>query len=97
LGLPVTFVKQSFGPQAFARLVSSEELSQCLRQIDGRQMAVIIDPCHSASVMDQPGYKPVPMGDTVRVKLAGDKGMMILAATWASDVVLAVQKIEQGC
>jgi len=79
-----------------AGFVSSEELSQWLREVDAGQMAMIIDACHSASAVDQPGFKPGPMGDRGLGQLAYDKGMMILAATQASDVALEVQKIQQG-
>ncbi len=87
---------QRFGPGALSRFVSSEELSQWLREVDAGQMAMIIDACHSASAVDQPGFKPGPMGDRGLGQLAYDKGMMILAATQASDVALEVQKIKQG-
>ena len=87
---------QRFGPGALSRFVSSEELSQWLREVDAGQMAMIIDACHSASAVDQPGFKPGPMGDRGLGQLAYDKGMMILAATQASDVALEVQKVKQG-
>ncbi len=85
-----------FGPRVLAGFVSSEELSQWLREVDAGQLAMIIDACHSASAVDQPGFKPGPMGDRGLGQLAYDKGMMILAATQASDVALEVQKIQQG-
>jgi hypothetical protein len=78
------------------RLISSEDLSQWLREVDAGQMAMIIDACHSAASVEAPGFKPGPMGDRGLGQLAYDKGMRILAATQASDVALEVEKIEQG-
>ena len=45
-------------PQALAKFISSEELSEWLRPIDAGEMALIIDACHSAASVDQPGFKP---------------------------------------
>ena len=78
------------------KFISSDDLSQWLREVDAGQMAMIIDACHSAASVDAPGFKPGPMGDRGLGQLAYDKGMMILAATQASDVALEVQKIQQG-
>ena len=78
------------------KFISSEDLSQWLREVDAGQMAMIIDACHSAASVETPGFKPGPMGDRGLGQLAYDKGMMILAATQASDVALEVQKIQQG-
>ena len=85
-----------FGPAVLSKFISSEELSHWLREVDAGQMAMIIDACHSAASVDAPGFKPGPMGDRGLGQLAYDKGMMILAATQASDVALEVQKIQQG-
>lgn len=85
-----------FGPRQLSRFISSEELSQWIREVDAGQMAMIIDACHSAGAVDMPGFKPGPMGDRGLGQLAYDKGMMILAATQASDVALESKKIQQG-
>ena len=85
-----------FGPAVLSKFISSEELSQWLREVDAGQMAMIIDACHSAASVDAPGFKPGPMGDRGLGQLAYDKGMMILAATQASNVALEVQKVQQG-
>jgi hypothetical protein len=85
-----------FGPDVLTRLISSQELSDWLRDVDAGQMAMIIDACHSAASVDSPGFKPGPMGDRGLGQLAYDKGMMILAAAQASDVALEINKIQQG-
>jgi WD40 repeat protein len=89
-------VEAEITPAVLAKFISSEDLSQWLRDVDAGQMAMIIDACHSAAVVDTPGFKPGPMGDRGLGQLAYDKGMMILAATQVSDVALEVRKIQQG-
>jgi uncharacterized caspase-like protein len=86
----------SVGPADLAKFVSSEELSEWLRPIDAGQMAMIIDACHSAASVDQPGFKPGPMGDRGFGQLAYDKAMRILAASQADDVALESEKLKQG-
>jgi hypothetical protein len=66
-----------------SRFISSDELSQWLKHVDAGELAMIIDACHSAASVDQPGFKPGPMGDRGLGQLAYDKGMRILAATQA--------------
>jgi uncharacterized caspase-like protein len=66
-----------------SRFISSDELSQWLKDVDAGEVAMIIDACHSAASVDQPGFKPGPMGDRGLGQLAYDKGMRILAATQA--------------
>jgi uncharacterized caspase-like protein len=76
--------------------ISSEELSEWLRNVDAGQMAMIIDACHSAASVDVPGFKPGPMGDRGLGQLAYDKGMRILAASQADDVALEIESLHQG-
>lgn len=83
-------------PNVLSRFISSEELSSWLRPIDAGQMAMIIDACHSAASVDQPGFKPGPMGDRGLGQLAYDKAMRILAASQADDVALESEKLNQG-
>ncbi|MGF9764650.1 caspase family protein [Microvirga sp. 0TCS3.31] len=82
--------------QVAPKLVSSEELSEALRQVDAGELVLIIDACHSAASVETPGFKPGPMGDRGFGQLAYDKGMRILAATQASDVALESEKVGQG-
>jgi uncharacterized caspase-like protein len=64
--------------------------------VDAGELAMIIDACHSAASVDQPGFKPGPMGDRGLGQLAYDKGMRILAATQADNVALESEKLGQG-
>ena len=81
---------------ALPKLISSEELTAWLRDVDAGEAVMIIDACHSASSVDTPGFKPGPMGDRGLGQLAYDKGMRILAATQANDVALESGQIGQG-
>ena len=83
-------------PQALAKFISSEELSEWLRPIDAGEMALIIDACHSAAKRNQPGFKPGPMGDRGLGQLAYDKAMRILAASQAEDVALESAQLKHG-
>lgn len=75
--------------------ISSEELSEWLRNVDAGQMAMIIDACHSAASVPA-GFKPGPMGDRGLGQLAYDKGMRILAASQADDIALEIESLHQG-
>jgi WD40 repeat protein len=83
-------------PAELKTFISSEELSEWLREVDAGQMAMIIDACHSAASVDTPGFKPGPMGDRGLGQLAYDKGMRILAASQADDVALEIHDLHQG-
>jgi len=78
------------------QLISSEELSWWLRDIDAGEMSMIIDACHSAGSVDAPGFKPGPLGDRGLGQLAYDKGMRILAATQRDDVALELDVDNDG-
>jgi uncharacterized caspase-like protein len=78
-----------------SKFVSSEELSQWLKDVDAGELAMIIDACHSAASVPA-GFKPGPMGDRGLGQLAYDKGMRILAATQADNVALESEKLGQG-
>lgn len=83
-------------PTSVPSFISSEELSEWLRNVDAGQMAMIIDACHSAASVDVPGFKPGPMGDRGLGQLAYDKGMRILAASQADDIALEIESLHQG-
>ncbi|MBB4576841.1 caspase family protein [Rhizobium lentis] len=83
------------GPGSVDKLISSEELTAWLREVDAGEMVMIIDACHSAGSVPA-GFKPGPMGDRGLGQLAYDKGMRILAATQAADVALESGKYGQG-
>lgn len=77
------------------RSVSSNELSQWLRDVDAGDIAMIVDACHSAaSVGDE--FKPGPMGSRNLGQLAFDKGVRLLAASQADEVALESDLIRQG-
>ncbi|HEX5708176.1 MAG TPA: hypothetical protein VFX96_12815, partial [Pyrinomonadaceae bacterium] len=82
--------------EVLSRLVSSDELSLWLRDVDAGQMLLIIDACHSAASVEGEGFKPGPMGSRGLGQLAYDKGMRILAASQADDVALESDRLEQG-
>jgi uncharacterized caspase-like protein len=77
------------------KFVSSDELSQWLRDVDAGEMVMLIDACHSAASVPE-GFKPGPMGDRGLGQLAYDKGMQILAATQADNVALESERLGQG-
>jgi hypothetical protein len=78
------------------RWISSDELSGWLRDVDAGDLVMIVDTCHSASMVEEPGFKPGPMGSRGLGQLAYDKGMRILAASQADDVALESEKLKQG-
>jgi WD40 repeat protein len=75
-------------PDLLDACVSSGELSAWLRDVDAGQFALIVDCCHAASTVEQPGFKPGPMGSRGLGQLAYDKAMRVLAASQADDVAL---------
>jgi len=77
----------SRGAELRRHLISSEEMSLWLRDVDAADIVMILDACHSAAA---PGadFKPGPMGSRGLGQLAYDKGMRILAATQADNVAL---------
>src|SRR5262249_35795358 len=64
--------------------VSSEELSEWLRDVDAGEMAMIVDACYSEAAIKTAGFKPGPMGSRGLGQLAFDKRMKILAASEAT-------------
>jgi uncharacterized caspase-like protein len=82
--------------EVLGRFISSDELSQWLRDIDAGEMVMIVDTCHSAATVEADGFKPGPMGSRGLGQLAYDKGMKILAASQADDVALEVEGLKQG-
>jgi WD40 repeat protein len=76
--------------------ISSDELSAWVRDVDAGDLVMIVDTCHSAATVEEPGFKPGPMGSRGLGQLAYDKGMRILAASQADDVALESEKLKQG-
>lgn len=79
-----------------AKTISSDELSLWLRDVDGGEIALIIDACHSASAVESADFKPAPMNSRGLGQLSYDKGMRILTATQADNVALETNKTRQG-
>ncbi|WP_353218053.1 caspase family protein [Sandarakinorhabdus sp.] len=76
--------------------ISATDLTMWLRAIAAKEIAFIIDACHSGAAVSTPDFKPGPMGDTGLGQLAYDKGLLILAATQADDVALESNNLRQG-
>jgi WD40 repeat protein/uncharacterized caspase-like protein len=83
-------------PSSLSQFISSDELSQWFQEIDAGELALIVDTCHSAAAVDEPGFKPGPMGSRGMGQLAYDKGMRILAASQADDVALELNQLQHG-
>lgn len=84
------------GAEQLRQWVSSDELSLWLRGVDAGDLVMVIDTCHSAGAVEEPGFKPGPMGSRGLGQLAYDKGVKVLAASQADDVALEVRSLEHG-
>ncbi|MCP4696239.1 MAG: PQQ-binding-like beta-propeller repeat protein [Gammaproteobacteria bacterium] len=76
--------------------LSSDRLSQWLRDVDAGEMVMIIDACNSAAGVEGSGFKPGPMGSRGLGQLAYDKGMRILTASQAEGLALESDLIRHG-
>lgn len=84
-------------PERLARCISSDDLSQWLREVDAGEMAFIVDACHSAQAVEGDGtFKPGPMGSRGLGQLAYDKRIRLLAATQAANIAMESQKLGPG-
>lgn len=81
---------------ALDRFISTDELDRWMRSIDAGAFTVILDACHSAGSLQQPGFKPAPLGDRGLGQLAYDKGMQVLAASQSGDVAIESSKLRHG-
>jgi hypothetical protein len=91
-----TSLGDEIAPESLAEFISSDDLSEWVRDIDAGELVLIVDTCHSAGAVAEPGFKPGPMGSRGMGQLAYDKGMRVLAASQANDVALEVDGLEQG-
>ncbi len=78
------------------RLISSEELSLWLKDVDAGEMVMIVDACHAAAAVEGSEFKPGPMGSRGLGQLSYDKGMRILTATQAANVAIEAGLIGHG-
>ncbi|GAM11186.1 putative WD repeat-containing protein alr3466 [Geobacter sp. OR-1] len=76
--------------------ISSNLLSNWLRDIDAGNMTIIIDSCHSAAVVGTREFKPGPMGSRGLGQLAYDKGISILAASQADNNAEEYSMLKHG-
>lgn len=83
-------------PTTLTSSISSEELGAWLYSVDAGRIVLVVDACHSAASVAQPGFKPGPMGDRGLGQLAYDKKMLVLAASQAEDVALESNSLQQG-
>jgi WD40 repeat protein/uncharacterized caspase-like protein len=88
--------RKTVTPELLRHAISSDELSQWLRDIDAGQLVLIVDACHSAASVEGEGFKPGPMGSRGLGQLAYDKGMRILTASQADDVAIESGLLQQG-
>jgi WD40 repeat protein len=86
----------SASPDYSSQLISSDDLSRWLRDVDAGELDMIIDSCFSASAVQRPGFKPGPMDSRGLGQMSYDKGMRILAATQALNVALESSKLGLG-
>jgi ankyrin repeat protein len=77
-------------------LISSDDLSKWLRDVDARDMTMIIDACQSAASVESKDFRPGPMGSRGLGQLAYDKGMRILAASQSESVAFENNQLQHG-
>jgi hypothetical protein len=77
-------------------LISSEDLSHWLMDVDAGQLTMIIDACESAASVEGGGFRPGPMGSRGLGQLAYDKGMQILAASQTQEAALERPELHHG-
>lgn len=82
-------------PDLRAHAISSNELADWWRDVDGGDMSMIIDACQSAASVGTE-FKPGPMGASGLGQLAYEKGMRILAASQAEASAGESELTQQG-
>jgi len=97
---PQEFGAGSTGRQLTDELIKasldSDRLTGLLRDIDARDMVLVIDACNSAASVEGAGFKPGPMGSKGLGQLAYDKSMRVLAASQAEAVALESDQLRHG-
>jgi outer membrane protein assembly factor BamB len=76
--------------------ISSNELTEWLREIDAKELILILDACQSAASVATEGFKPGPMTSAGLGQLAYDKRMRILAASQSDGVALEFGSLKHG-
>jgi len=75
-GSPLCGAAESF----LSHAISSDDLAAWWSGVDGGEMVMVLDSCHSGAAPGQ-GFRPGPLGDRGFGQLAYDKGLRIFAAT----------------
>lgn len=81
------------------RSISTDELSQWLRDVDAGEMVMIVDACNSSASVEgdvDHKFKPGPMGSRGFGQLAYDKSMRVLAASQAEEVAREFPQLHQS-
>lgn len=76
--------------------ISSQELSEWLRDLDAGESVLVVDACHSAAGVQGPDFKPGPMGARGLGQLSFDKGMRVLAASQSDGFALEDKRLQHG-
>jgi hypothetical protein len=76
--------------------ISSDDLSNWLRNVDADQMVMVLDTCQSAGSVAPAGYKHGPFGSRGLGQLAYDKGMRVLAASGYDQLEFEPAKYGNG-
>lgn len=82
--------------EALRAWISSDELSDWVRDVDAGSIILIVDACQSAATVHTQGFKPGPLGSRGLGQLAYDKGMRIVAAAGVDSVALESGLLRQG-
>jgi len=89
-------VPPAITPELLASAISSDELSEWLRDIDAGEITMVLDACQAAASVESPAFKPGPMGSKGLGQLAYDRRIRILAATQAGNVAIEYNSLRHG-
>ena len=87
--------RRAVTPELLAHAISSEELAGWLRDVDGGDIAMVIDACQSAASVGS-DFKPGPMGARGLGQMAYEKGMRLLVASQAEQFAQESSLTQQG-
>ena len=89
-------VSDKLEAQVLPKAISSDDLTEWLREVDARELVMIVDACYSAASVESGEFKPGPLGSRGLGQLAYDKGMRILAASQKDAVAREREKLQMG-
>lgn len=87
---------RAFDANIRERAISSQELSEWLRDLDASEVALVVDACQSAASVQGLDFKPGPMGSRGLGQLSFDKGMRVLTASQSDGVALEDKRLQHG-